>query len=384
MLAIFKRGRCVAALALAMLLGACQKENTFVPPPPPKVGVAYPLQKTVQPYLEATGNMTAINTVNLVARVQGFVQNIEYKDGSTVKKGTPLFVIEPEPYKLKVDQARAALDGAKAQLLQSQTEFGRQQALASRQISTQATLDQARATRDLNQATVEQDEANLQQAQINYGYTQVIAPFDGTVTQRLVSVGELVGTNSPTQLATIYQLEPIWVNFTISERDVQTIRASMAKRGITTADVVGKVPVEVALQTDHDFPYKGVIDYIAPNVDPSTGTLNVRGILENKNFPLLPGYFVRVHVPLGKVNALLVPEEAIGADQSGRYVLVVNADNIVEQRKVTLGQTFGSLRRIESGLKPKDKVIIVGLLQAAPGQKVEPQLQTLPSDADAK
>ncbi len=383
MLAISKIGRRVAVLGFATLLTACQKENTFVPPPPPKVGVAYPLQQSVQPYLEATGNMTAINSVNLVARIQGFVQNIEYQDGAAVKKGAPLFVIEPLPYKLKVDQAQAALDGAKAQLLQSSIEFDRQQALVSRQISTQANFDQARANRDVNQATVEQDQVNLQQAQINYGYTQVSAPFDGTVTQRLVSVGELVGTNSPTQLATIFQLEPIWVNFTISERDVQRIRASMAKRGITTADVIGKVPVEVALQTDRDFPYKGVIDYIAPNIDPSTGTLNVRGILENNDFRLLPGYFVRVHVPLGRINAVLVPEEAIGADQSGRYVLVVDANNIVQQRKVTIGETFGGLRRIESGLTVKDKVIVVGLLQAAPGQKVEPQLQTL-SDDDVK
>jgi RND family efflux transporter MFP subunit len=372
--------RRAAALFVFALLAACQKENTFVPPPPPTVGVAYPLQKTVQPYLEATGNTTAINTVNLVARVQGFVQNIEYKDGAAVKKDTPLFVIEPEPYKLKVDQAQAALDGAKAQLLQAQTEFGRQQTLASRQISTQANLDQARATRDLNQATVEQDQANLQQAQINLGYTQVLAPFDGTVTQRLVSVGELVGTNSPTQLATIYQLDPIWVNFTISERDVQTIRAAMAKQGITTADIIGKVAVEVGLQTDHGFPHKGVIDYIAPNIDPSTGTLNVRGILDNKTLALLPGYFVRVHVPLRPVDALLVPEEAIGADQSGRYVLVVNASNVVEQRKVEIGETFNGLRRIMSGLTAKDRVVVIGLLQAAPGQKVEPQEQTIPDD----
>jgi RND family efflux transporter MFP subunit len=383
MLAISKIGRRVAVLGFATLLAACQKENTFVPPPPPKVGVAYPLQQSVQPYLEATGNVTAINSVNLVARIQGFVQSIEYQDGAAVKKGAPLFVIEPLPYKLKVDQAQAALDGAKAQLLQTSIEFDRQQALVSRQISTQANFDQARANRDVNQATVEQDQVNLQQAQINYGYTQVTAPFDGTVTQRLVSVGELVGTNSPTQLATIFQLQPIWVNFTISERDVQRIRASMAKHGITTADVINKVPVEVALQTDRDFPYKGVIDYIAPNIDPSTGTLNVRGVLENKNYPLLPGYFVRVHVPLGKIDAVLVPEEAIGADQSGRYVLVVDANNIVQQRKVTIGETFGGLRRIESGLTVKDKVIVVGLLQAAPGQKVEPQLQTL-SDDDAK
>jgi RND family efflux transporter MFP subunit len=382
MLAIFTTRRSVAAFGLLTLLGACQRENTYVPPPPPTVDVAYPIQKTVQPYLEATGNMAAVNSVNLVARVQGFLQEIDYHDGAAVKKGTKLFVIEPQPYKLKVDQARAALEGAKAQLLNSQIEFNRQQTLVSRQVSTQALFDQARATRDFNQATVDQDEANLQQAQINYGYTRVDAPFDGTVTQHLVSIGELVGTNTPTQLATIYQLDPIWVNFTISERDVQTIRAAMAKHGISPADVIGKVPVEVALQTDRGFPYKGVIDYIAPNVDASTGTLNVRGILDNKDFRLLPGYYVRVHVPLRPVETLLVPEEAIGADQSGRYVLVVNAENVVEQRKVTIGETFDGLRRILTGLTAKDKVIVVGLLQAAPGQKVAPHLRPMTPSPD--
>lgn len=389
MLAILKQVtpvRAVAALACCLPLLACGQRNTFVPPPPPKVGVAHPLQQKVTPYLDATGNTAAVNSVKLVARVQGFVQGIEYQDGAQVKKGTPLFVIEPEPYKLKVDQAKAALDGAKAQLVQSQAEFGRQSALQERQVSTQANLDKARAQRDVDQATVEQDQANLQQAQINYGYTQVSAPFDGTVTQRLVSIGELVGTNSATELASIIQLQPIWVNFTISERDVQTIRASMAEHGITTEDIVNKVPVEVALQTDQGFPYRGVIDYIAPNVDPSTGTLALRGVLENKDFRLLPGYYVRVHVPLRPINALLVPEVAIGSDQSGRYVLVVNADGVVEQRGVTLGQSFGTLRVVETGLKPQDLVVVDGLLQATPGQKVQPEMQAIapPPDSGAK
>ncbi|HLH12556.1 MAG TPA: efflux RND transporter periplasmic adaptor subunit [Methylovirgula sp.] len=369
--------RRAAVLAWLAPLAACGQQNTYVPPPPPKVGVAHPLQQSVTPYLEATGNTSAINSVDLVARVQGFVQGIDYQDGAQVKKGTLLFVIEPEPYKLKVDQAKAALDGAKAQLVQSQAEFERQSALQERQVSTAANLDKARAQRDLDQSNVEQDQANLQQAQINYGYTQVLAPFDGTVTQRLVSIGQLVGANSATQLASIIQINPIWVNFNISERDVQTIRAGMAARGITTKDIVNKVPVEVGLQTDQGFPYKGVIDYIAPNVDPSTGTLALRGILKNDDFRLLPGYYVRVRVPRRPVKALLVPEVAIGSDQSGRYVLVVNAQGVVEQRGVTLGQTFGALHAVENGLQPQDLVVVNGLLRTSPGQKVEPEMQTI-------
>lgn len=383
MLAILKGARRGAAIFAWLALTACGQENTYVPPPPPKVGVAHPLRQKVTPYLEATGNTAAVNSVKLVARVQGFVQGIAYQDGASVKKNTPLFVIEPEPYKLKVDQAKAALDGAKAQLVQSQAEFDRQSALQARQVSTQANLDKARAQRDLDQATVAQDEANLAQAQINYGYTQVIAPFDGTVTERLVSIGELVGTNSATELASIVQLEPIWVNFTISERDVQTIRASMAEHGITTKDIVNKVPVEVALQTDQGFPYKGVIDYIAPEVDPSTGTLALRGVLENKDYRLLPGYYVRVRVPLRPIDALLVPEVAIGSDQSGRYVLVVDAEDVVQQRGVTLGESFGPLRVVKTGLNPQDLVVVNGLLQATPGQKVQPEMQAI-VETDAK
>ncbi len=380
--AILKRAAAVFACCLPLL--ACGRQNTFVPPPPPKVGVAHPLRQKVTPYLEATGNTAAVNSVKLVARVQGFVQSIDYQDGAAVKKGTTLFVIEPEPYKLKVDEAKAALDGAKAQSVQSEAEFERQSALQQRQVSTQANLDKARAQRDLDQATVAQDEANLEQAQINYGYTRVMAPFDGTVTQRLVSIGELVGTNSATELASIIQLQPIWVNFTISERDVQTIRASMAEHGVTTKDIVNKVPVEVALQTDRGFPYKGVIDYIAPDVDPSTGTLALRGVLANEDFRLLPGYYVRVHVPLRPIDALLVPEVAIGSSQSGRYVLTVDADGVVEQRSVTLGESFGALRVVETGLNPQDLVVVDGLLQATPGQKVQPEMQAIAPDAGAK
>jgi RND family efflux transporter MFP subunit len=338
--------------------------------------VQHPVQRTVTPYLEATGNAAAVNTVKLIARVQGYLQEIKYQDGTAIKKGTPLFVIEPQPYKVKLEQAQAVEEGAQAALVNAQAEFARQENLQSKDVSTQANLDKARASRDTARANVAQARAGTETAEINLGYTTVEAPFDGVVTARLVSVGELVGGDQPSNLASIVQLDPIWVWFNLSERDVQRVRSAMAQRGVTAAELINKVPVEVGLQTETGYPHSGVLDYAAPGVDQSTGTLQVRGIFKNPNRALLPGYFARVRVPLAPEQALLIPEVAIGTDQGGRYVLAVNDDNVVEQRRVQLGQTFGDIRIVQGGLKPDQRIVVGGILDAVPGQKVDPQLQT--------
>jgi RND family efflux transporter MFP subunit len=370
-----------ASVGLLTLLTACGEGNRYVAPPPPKVIVQLPLQESVAPYLEATGNAAAVNTVKLVARVQGYVQEIKYQDGALVKKGTPLFIIEPEPYKVKLEQAQAAEEGAKATLINAEAEFQRQQELQAKDVSTQANLDKARANRDTAHANVLQAQANTETAEINFGYTTVSAPFDGVVTARKVSVGELVGGDQPSQLASIVQLQPIWVWFNLSERDIQKVRANLAEHGVHIADLINKVPIEVGLQTETGYPHKGVLDYADPNVNQSTGTMQVRGIFENTDRSLLPGYFVRVRVPMRATPTLLVPEVAIGSDQGGRYVLALNADNVIEQRRVQLGQTFGQMRAIESGLKPDERVVVAGIQDAIPGQKVDPQLQTPKSAA---
>jgi len=371
----------LAGAGMLTLLAACGADNHYVAPPPPKVTVALPLQETVTPYLEATGNTASINTVKLVARVQGYVQEIRYQDGTFVKKGTSLFVIEPEPYKVKLEQAQAAEEGAKAALINAEAEFQRQEELQKKDVSTQANLDKARANRDTGRANVLQAQANTQTAEINLGYTDVTAPFDGIVTARKVSVGELVGGDQPSELATIVQLQPIWVWFNLSERDVQRARVALAESNKNITDLVNKLPIEVGLQTDTGYPHKGVLDYASPQVNQSTGTLQVRGIFPNEDRSLLPGYFVRVRVPARPTPALLVPDVAVGSDQGGRYVLALNADNVVEQRRVQLGQSFGQLRVVESGLKPDERVVVAGIQDAIPGQKVDPQLQTLKSAA---
>ena len=357
-------------------LSACE-QNSFVPPPPPRVDVAVPLQRAVTRFLEATGNTAPINSVDLVARVQGVLQSINYKDGDFVKAGTTLFTIEPDTYKFKLEQAQAAEAGAQASLKQAEADYKRQADLVARQAVSQATLDTSTATRDNAQANLQQAQANTKIAAVNYGYTNVVAPFDGIVSAHLVSVGELVGVASPTQLATIVQYDPIYVNFNVNEQQVLRIRAEAARKGLTASDLK-QTPIEVGLQTEDGYPHKGKLDYAAPTITQSTGTLAVRGILPNADRILLPGYFVRVRVPLEEQkDALLVPDVALGSDQAGRYVLVVNKDDVVEQREVQAGPVEGELRVIDSGLKPDDRVVVAGLLRAIPGQKVDPQLQKL-------
>jgi RND family efflux transporter MFP subunit len=370
----------VCRVALAILafvtLSACE-QNSFVPPPPPKVDVGVPVQRSITRYLEATGNTAPIKSVDLVARVQGFLQAINYQDGSFVKEGTTLFVIEPETYKLKLEQAQAAEVGAQATVKQTEADFKRQSDLVARQAVSQSTLDTSTSTRDNAQASLQQAQVNTRIAAVNYGYTNVVAPFDGIVSAHLISIGELVGAASPTQLATIVQFDPIYVNFNVNEQDVLRIRTEAVRRGLT-ADDLRQVPIEVGLQTETGYPHKGKLDYAAPTMNQSTGTLAVRGVLPNADRILLPGYYVRVRVPIEQQQAaLLVPDVALGSDQAGRYVLVVNGENIVEQRKVQTGPLEGDLRVIESGLKPDDRVVTAGLLRAIPGQKVDPQLQKI-------
>lgn len=378
----FVRLRSESALRIALVtfasvaLSACE-QNSFVPPPPPKVEVALPVQRPITRFLEATGNTAPIKSVDLVARVQGFLQSINYQDGTFVKEGVTLFTIEPETYKLKLEQAQAAEAGSQASLKQAEADFKRQSDLVQRQAVSQATLDTSTSSRDNAQANLQQAQVNTKIAEVNYGYTNVTAPFDGIVSAHLVSVGELVGAASPNQLATIVQLDPIYVNFNVNEQDVLRVREEARRRGLTPSEL-RQLPVEVGLQTENGYPHKGKLDYLSPTINQSTGTLAVRGLLPNPDRVLLPGFYVRVRVPFDQQqNALLVPDVALGSDQAGRYVLVVNGEGVVEQRKVQTGPLEGDLRVIETGLKPDDRVVTSGLLRAIPGQKVDPQLQKI-------
>ncbi len=376
-------GLLVAAMGAALVLAGCKQQNHFVPPPPAAVGVATPLKKDTTLYLELTGNTVAIDEVNLVARVPGFLSAINYTDGAFVKQGTNLFVIEQAPYAAQLQQARAQLAGAQADLVQAQAEYERQSQLAQQNFASQSKLDQALAKRDSDAATVQNDEASLAIASINLSYTKVNAPFDGVVTKHQQSIGALVGQAGPTTLATIVSIAPIYVTFNVAEQDVLRIRAQLRAKGLTLAEL-GAIPIDIGLANETGYPHQGVLDYVSPDIDPSTGTLLARAVFKNANHALLPGFFVRVRIPEGKLtNALFIPDTAWSTDQQGTYVLVLGADNKVEQRRVVLGQQQGQLRIVTSGLEPTDKVIVSGIERAIPGQVVAPTTTTISATTEA-
>src|ERR1700723_1978637 len=278
-------GLAVLAVIAALALAGCGSKNQFVAPPPAKVVVAQPVQKPVTLYIYLTGNTAAYRTANLVARVQGYLESIDYKDGAAVTKGTQLFGIERDTFQAQVDQVKAQLAHDQAVLGEAQIDLNRYQTLQQeKSIASQQTEDQAFVVQQ-DKATVGIDQANLETPNINLGFTRVLAPFDGIVTNHQVDIGNLVGASGPTTLATIVQTDPIYVYFTLSEPQFLSIRRSNAKAGlpVSTADLayLATIPVEIGLQDEDGYPHKGHLDYVSPQIDPSTGTVAVRGIFDN-------------------------------------------------------------------------------------------------------
>jgi membrane fusion protein, multidrug efflux system len=362
-----------ALIGLLTLLWGCGEDNTYVAPPPPSVSVSQPVRQTVTDLIEVSGNTQASNSVNLVARVEGYLRSVDFADGSFVKKGDLLFVIEPEPYEAQVQLQEATVAQQQATLAQASEEYARQQRLIQQNATSQAQVENWRAQQGTAQAAVDEANANLEIAKINLGYTRVVAPFDGRMGRHLVDPGNLVGAGSPTQLATIEQLAPIYVYFNVDESDVLRVRAGMRAAGRTLADM-GPVMLGVGLQNETGYPHEASLDFIDSDIDQSTGTLQVRGSIANKDYVFLPGMFVRVRVPVGTTpDALLVPDRALGIDQRGHYLLLVDADDEVEQRPVQIGALVDSMRVITEGLGAADRVVVDGIQRAIPGSKVQPK-----------
>ena len=409
-------------------MAGCGRPNAYVEPPPPEVTVTTPVQRTVTEYLEFSGMTQPMETVEIRARVKGFLKERHFIEGSEVKLGQLLLVIDEETFQIQLDAARSKLREAAAALQQatasksrevaraqvnlsdSQVQLAQQEeqrirGLFRQKISTEAEMDQASATRKSREAEAESAKANLEQAvatyqtsiltsqaqvdsaeiavrnaQLDLSYCRMSAPIDGRISRVNIDIGNLVGDGQSSVLATIVKLDPIYAYATISETDVLR---TPALTHVVTAEgrAATPVPVELGTASQVGFPISGQINYTDPSLDAGTGTLRMRGVFPNADRSLLPGMFVRMRIPVAqRTDALLVPERALGTDQSGQFLLVVGDDGRVAYRPVRTGVSVDNLRVVEGQISLKDLVIVEGLLRARPGVKVTPKQAEPPAE----
>lgn len=364
----------ITAMLSPLLLASCKKDTA--PPPPPEVTISVPVSQEVTPYLTETGNAVASSSIDLVARVSGYLQSNNFVDGSLVKQNDLLFVIEPQPYANQVAEAQATLNKDIATYTYDDQQYQRQLSMYKRQATSLADLQQWKATRDSSAAEVMSAKANLANQKINYSYTHVTAPISGRIGRHLVDPGNLVGQGEATELATLENIDPIYVYFNINELDMLKMR-KLARKDGTKPSAITKIPMEAQLQNEKDFPHKGFLDFAATELDSSTGTIQVRGILANKNLDLMPGMFVKIRIAIGKPSKqLTVPNSAVMYDQIGAYLYIVDSSDKVQQIRVATGSAVQDKLVILDGLKATDHVIVSGLQNASPGVVVKPTEKT--------
>jgi RND family efflux transporter MFP subunit len=422
---------------LLLISGGCGNPNAFVEPPPPEVTVASPVKQPVTEYLEFSGMTQPMETVEIRARVRGLLTERHFVEGAEVKQGQLLLVIDEEPFQIQLDAARTRLREAEAALKEatvsrtrevaradvnlsrSQVDLATQEEqrirnLFERKVATDADMDTAVATLKSRQAELESTLAHLSQAEATYetslltseaklesarigvrdaelelSYCRMTAPIDGRISRSNVDIGNLISDAGTEVLATIVKMEPIYVWATISESDLAQVphlrtqqtdiaSASASSDASDTAKCESgsrmNVPAELALSGMTEFTRPGTIDYTDPGLDPATGTMRIRGVFENSDRQLIPGMFVRMRIEVAKnPAALLIPERALGTDQSGQYVLIVDAENTVQFRQVKARGLHGGLRVVEGAISTADQVIVEGLLRARPGARVVPR-----------
>lgn len=359
----------------AVFPAACGKENTScVTQPLPDVTVSRPIEREVTDYAEYTASTEAFETVKIQARVEGYLEKVLFKDGARVAKGDVLFIIERKPYQIKLEQAKGTLAQCQAELRLAETALGRKEGALKGNAISEIEVIEARAKSDTVRAAVAVAQAAVETAQLNLSYTEVRTPIGGRIDRTLVDAGNLVGAGEKTLLATVVNDEPIYAYFNVSERDLLKYQQELGK-SMSPLNGNGKTRVHLSLSKNMENLFEGCLDYVDNRVDPATGTIQTRGIFPNPDHTLLPGLFGRIRLPIGSPHAaLLVPSEALCADQRGQFLLVINERNEVEYRSVQIGQEVGELRVIEKGIGLNDKVIVKGIQQARPGARVNPSL----------
>lgn len=368
----------LAALALA----GCEASNTYVEPPPAEVTVARPLVRAVTDYLEFTGTTEASGRVEVRARVPGVLRAMHFTPGTEVNEGELLFSIDPAEYEAKLVAAEAEVAAAQASLERAGIELARAERLFEQNAASEAEVVRWRGEQAVARAAVQGAEAAVTRARLDLGYTEIVAPISGRVGRNQVDVGNLVGEGEATVLTDIVDYDPMHAYFNLNERDLLRVmalyRENVEKHDVdprTDPDSKAKVSIELGLANESGYPHAGVLDFAESGVDPRTGTLRLRGAFPNAEQParLIPGLFGRIRMPVARrEEAMLVSERAIGTDQTGLYVLVVDGSDTVEKRNVMIGQLADGLRVIEDGVGAQDRVVVNGLQRARPGATVAP------------
>jgi RND family efflux transporter MFP subunit len=375
-----------AVVAVGLLLGSCGARPA-PGPPPPKVRVVQPLAREITEWDEYTARLDAVDSVEVRPRVSGYLQSIHFEDGGLVKKGDLLFLIDPRPYEAALRRAEADVELARARLSLARKNFARAADLLASHAISQEESDIRESNVRQAEAALEEAEGAVDSARLDVEFTHVTAPVAGRVGRKLVTEGNLINGGVGTQgtlLTTIVSLDPIYAYFDADEGSLLKY-SRLARTGQRPSSREYKNPVHVALADEENFPHDGWMDFVDNQVDRGTGTIVGRALLPNPDLSLIPGLFARLRLPgSGRYRAILLSDEAIGSDQSQKYVFVVDAEQKAQYRTVKIGPLVDGLRVIREGVTPEDWVVVAGLQRVRPGLVVDAQRETIPSPPAAE
>jgi RND family efflux transporter MFP subunit len=369
-------------LGTCLTVAGCARAPSEAPVTAPiPVTVSYPVERDVTDYADFTARTAAVDSVEVRAHVWGYLDKVNFKEGALVKKGDVLFELDPRPYQAVLNQAKAKVAQDEAQFVYDEAEYRRNLNLVRTGAVSQSDLDKTAAARDVDVANVAADKAMVASRQLDLEYVKVMAPVSGRVSRYVVTVGNLVQSgdqNGGTLLTTIVSVDPMYAYFDVDEHTALRVR-QLVREGKSDSPRDGGYPVSLGLANEEGHPHQGTINFVDNQVNPKTGTIRARGVFPNREETLLPGFFARVRVPIGRPHrALLVSDRALDTDQGQKIVYVVNDKNEVVSRPVRLGALHDGLREITDGVKPGERLIVNGLQQVRPGITVAPKLADMP------
>src|SRR5258707_3617563 len=381
---LLRRSLWAMALALVLaILPGCKGVNPPQAPPPASVTVSQPLQREVVRWDQYSGYLSSPKTVTVSARVSGLIEQAPFQEGAIVHQGDLLFRIDPRPFQADVDNKKAALDQARATAIKTKADFDRSVELIKAQVIARSDFDTTKASYGEAAASLNAAEAALETSRLNLEWTDVRAPITGRVSRMNVTVGNLVngGSGQTTSLTTIVSIDPLYSYINVPESAALRYQelALKEKKGNVAGANVGCF---LQLENETNFPHQGMIDFVDNQVDVNTGTQQIRCVFANPTTILTPGLFAVTRIPAsGRYQALLIPDAAVNTDQDERDLLIVGANDVVQQRPVKLGALFGTLRSISDGLKPGERVVVNGMQSAMPGAKVNPHEIPVPTES---